>query len=410
MTDPTKDHPMTFTSVPAEDLPLHGILVLDFSQFLAGPVAAMRLADLGARVVKIERPGGGDIGRQLSFAGKVVDNDTLSFHIMNRNKESFAADLKDLADLADVRELVRQADVIIQNFRPGVMERLGLAYEQAREINPRIVYGSVSGYGTSGPWRDRPGQDLLAQSLSALPWVSGSAEDPPVPFGLAIADNVTSMHLAHGITALLLRRERTGKGGLVETSLLESMLDIQFELISTYLLDPTLNLGRGAQSSSNAFLPAPYGTYATSDGYISIAMTPVPQLGVLLGLAELESYTDPEQWWADQDRIYSLLRSRLIERRTDDWLEILDAADVWCAPVLTLPALMEHDGFHALDMIQTTVRDDVQVSTTRPPIRIDGGKLTGGSGAPRLGEHTDQISEALTSGAGEPAAPRSTTT
>ncbi|WP_354570240.1 CoA transferase [Glaciihabitans sp. UYNi722] len=137
------------------------MLVLDFSQFLAGPVAAMRLADLGARVIKIERPQGGDIGRTLAFAGRTADGDTVSFHAMNRNKEGITADLKDPDDLAYVKRLVAKADVIIQNFRPGVMERIGLDYESVRKINPTIVYASASGYGDSGPWKDRPGHSVI---------------------------------------------------------------------------------------------------------------------------------------------------------------------------------------------------------------------------------------------------------
>src|SRR6187431_1394320 len=188
-----------------EDLPLHETVVLDFSQFLAGPVAALRLADLGARVIKIERPRVGDIGRTLAFAGRTIDGDTVSFHAMNRNKESVTADLKDPDDLAYVKELVVRADVLIQNFRPGVMERIGLDYESVRQINPSIVYASATGYGTEGPWRDRPGQDLLAQSISGLPWLSGSKADGPVPVGLSIADHLLSCHIAQGVTALLVR-------------------------------------------------------------------------------------------------------------------------------------------------------------------------------------------------------------
>ena len=195
------------------DLPLTGVTVLDFSQFLAGPVAALRLADLGARVIKIERPGSGDAGRQLAFAGRTVDGDSMSFHAMNRNKESIVADLKDPAGLARVRALVATADVVVSNFRPGVMERLGLDYETVHRINPGIVYGSVSGYGDTGPFKDRPGQDLLAQSIAGLPWLNGSRDDPPVPVGLAVADHLASCHLAQGITALLVRRFRTGRGG-----------------------------------------------------------------------------------------------------------------------------------------------------------------------------------------------------
>ncbi len=203
------------------ELPLDGILVLDFSQFLAGPVSAMRLADLGARVIKIERPGTGDIGRTLAFAGIASDGDTLSFHIMNRNKESFAADLKNENDKKDVLELIKKADVIIQNFRPGVMERLGFGYEAVKAINPKIIYASATGYGEKGPWKDRPGQDLLAQSITGFPWLNGSKNEPPIPVGIAIADILTSIHIAHGVTALLLRRERTGIGGFVDTSLAE---------------------------------------------------------------------------------------------------------------------------------------------------------------------------------------------
>lgn len=375
------------------ELPLDGFLVLDFSQFLAGPVSAMRLADLGARVIKIERPGVGDIGRTLAFAGLESDGDTLSFHIMNRNKESFAADLKNQSDLAEVKALVAKADVIIQNFRPGVIERLGLGYEDVKKINPRIVYGSASGYGTTGPWIERPGQDLLAQSMSGLPWLNGQEGHPPIPVGLAVADIFTSTHLAHGITALLLRRERTGIGGFVEASLIESMLDLQFELISAKLFDSATAVKRGA--GAHAFLSAPYGLYKTTTGYLAIAMTPVPQLGQLLGL-DLSMYEDPQSWWSEQSAIVKKLSDLLSTQSTDHWLAILDKADIWCAPVLTLPELIESEGFKELDMTQETVRRgksgaEVKIPTTRSPMKIDGKTIKHRKGAPHVGEDTEKI-------------------
>jgi len=375
-------------------LPLEGLLVLDFSQFLAGPMAAMRLGDLGARVVKIERPLGGDIGRGLAFAGLVEDGDTLSFHITNRNKESFAADLKNEADREEVRRLIARADVMIQNFRPGVMERLGFGYEQVAAINPGIIYASVTGYGVAGPFKDRPGQDLLAQSISGLPWLNGSVNDPPVPVGIALADIIASIHLAHGVTAALLRRERTGVGGTVDTSLLESLLDLQFELISARLTDPTIEVARGVRNTAHAFLQAPYGTYPTSDGYLALAMTSVPKLGALIGLAEIETYTDPATWWTEQATITRALARHLATESTEHWLALLDAADVWCAPVLTLPQLVDHEGFRVLDMTQQTERpgadgtEPVAITTTRSPVRFDGRVLKHTSGAPRLGAHT----------------------
>jgi CoA:oxalate CoA-transferase len=388
-------------TLDAADRPLDGILVLDFSQFLAGPVAALRLADLGARVIKIERPGVGDIGRTLAFGGIEVDGETLSFQIMNRGKQSFAADLKDSEDLAAVSALVARADVLIQNFRPGVMERLGLDYESVRAINPRLVYGSVSGYGTDGPWRDLPGQDLLAQSMSGLPWLSGSRDDGPVPVGLSVADLLASINLAHGVTALLLRRERTGRGGLVETSLMEGMLDLQFELLSAHLNDPSIVVRRGGKHGANAFLAAPYGVYPTSDGYLAIAMNPVPRIGSLIGLPELEAFTDPATWWSHRDGIEELLAEHLSQHPTRHWLDILEPADVWCAPVLTLPELVASEGFAALGMTQVVTRPglaadvEARLTTTRSPLRIDGAVLRGDRGAPRLGEHSAEIEREL---------------
>ncbi len=386
---------MSTNSLSRSELPLDGVLVLDFSQFLAGPVSAMRLADLGARVIKIERPGSGDIGRTLAFAGLESDGDTLSFHIMNRNKESFAADLKNSDQLKEVWELVKRADVIIQNFRPGVIERLGLGYEDVKKVNPKIIYASATGYGAEGPFKDRPGQDLLAQSISGLPWLNGRAGDPPIPVGLAVADIFTSTHLASGVLALLLRRERTGLGGLVESSLLESMLDLQFELLSANLFDPEVIVKRGGANSAHAFLPAPYGLYQTSDGYIAIAMTPIPALGALLGL-DLSQYEDPKSWWSHQDEIMKLLSGKLATNSTSHWLEILDKADIWCAPVLTLPELVAHEGFHAIDMVQETSRigrdgSTVNIPTTRSPVRIDGKTIKHRKGAPHVGEDTEKI-------------------
>lgn len=386
---------MTNSVLARSELPLAGILVLDFSQFLAGPVAAMRLSDLGARVIKIERPGIGDIGRTLAFAGLETDGDTLSFHIMNRNKESFAADLKNSDSLKEVWELVKRADVIIQNFRPGVIERLGLGYEHVKQVNPRLVYASVTGYGAAGPWKDRPGQDLLAQSMSGLPWLSGRAGDPPIPVGLAVADIFTSAHLASGVLALLLRRERTGTGGLVETSLLESMLDLQFELISAHLSDPEVVVNRGAGNSAHAFLPAPYGLYRSADGYLAIAMTPVPALGRLVGV-DLDKFEDPKSWWSQQEQIMQALSAQIATQATEHWLAILDTADIWCAPVLTLPELVGHGGFAAIDMTQVTQRtgrdgSSIAVRTTRSPLRIDGKTIKHGKGAPHAGEDTETI-------------------
>ncbi len=169
-------------------MPLDGLIVLDMSQFLSGPYAALRLADLGARVIKIERPDGGDLCRRLYLTDTEIGGDSTLFHAINRGKESFAADMKNPADLAALRHLIGRADVVIQNFRPGVIERIGLDWQTVRTINPRVVYASITGWSMQGPWVGFPGQDLLAQARSGVMWLNGDEGQGPVPFGLAIAD------------------------------------------------------------------------------------------------------------------------------------------------------------------------------------------------------------------------------
>jgi CoA:oxalate CoA-transferase len=371
---------------------LEGLIVLDFSQFLSGPSAALRLADLGARVIKIERPGTGESCRQLLLNNQVVDGDSLLFHTINRNKESFAADLKKPEDLSQVKRLIEQADVVIENFRPGTMEKLGLGPEQVRQLNPKIVYGRVTGFGAEGPWKDRPGQDLLVQSLSGVTYLNGDAGQPPVPFGLAVADMLTGAHLVQGILACLVRRGKTGEGGLVEVSLLESMIDFQFEVLTTYLNDGRQAPQRSAVNSAHAYLGAPYGIYQTADGYLALAMGSVIKLGELLDCRELTTYTDPKEWFTKRDEIKQILVRHLVSQSTDYWLERLVAADYWCANVQTWAQLLEHEGFLKLDMLQEVARTETpSIRTTRCPIRVNGERLKSSKPSPRVGENTQTI-------------------
>jgi CoA:oxalate CoA-transferase len=380
--------------------PLEGLLVVDFSQFLAGPAAALRLADLGARVIKIERPQGGDLCRQLYVSNLELDGDSTLFHTINRNKESFAADLKKLADRALVWDLVKRADVVIQNFRPGVMEKLGFHYDGVAAQNPKVVYGEVTGYGKTGPWKDKPGQDLLAQCMSGMPWLNGDADHPPIPFGLAIADMFAGAHLVQGLLACLVRRGITGKGGYVEVSLMESALDFQFEVLTTHLNDGGKLPERSALSGAHAYLGAPYGVYKTSDGYLALAMGSVVRLGELLSCPDLLAYADSKSLFAERDNIKRVLAGLLVTDTTDHWLSLLEPADIWCADVFTWSRLLNHEGFQVLDFVQTVTRGNgISLPTTRCPIRIDGQLLKSPKGAPRVGEHTAAIHEEFHLGA-----------
>ena len=216
---------------------LEGVIVLDMSQFLSGPFAALRMGDLGARVIKIERPDGGDLCRRLYLSDTEIGGDSTLFHAINRGKQGFAADFKNSADIEAVKRLIARADVVVQNFRPGVIERLGLDYASAKAINPGIVYASITGYGADGPWAMLPGQDLLAQARTGLMWLNGDHDQGPVPFGLAIADLLAGSAIVQGVLAALVRRGRTGEGAHIETSLLEALVDFQFEVLTTFLND-----------------------------------------------------------------------------------------------------------------------------------------------------------------------------
>lgn len=379
--------------------PLEGLLVLDFAQFLAGPSAALRLADLGARVIKIERPGAGELGRRLYISNLELDGDSTLFHSINRNKQSFAADLKNPADFAAVRQLVERADVLIQNFRPGVMEKIGMHYDAVKDWNPKLVYASITGYGQTGPWRDKPGQDLLAQSISGLAWLSGDATQGPVPMGLSVADMFTAAHCVQGILACLVRRGVTGQGGLVEVSLMESVLDLQFEVVTTHLNDGGKLPQRSAVNNGHAYLGAPYGIYQTADGYLAVAMGSVVRLGELLGCPPLTAYTDAKTWFTKRDEIKAELARHLKTQTTAHWLAILEPADIWCADVLTWPRLMAHEGFRVLNMTQKVSRaNGASLETTRCPIRVDGNLLTSSLGAPKVGEHNAELRKEFLAG------------
>ena len=379
--------------------PLQGVLVLDFSQFLAGPSCCLRLADLGAEVIKVERPRGGDLARRLQLADQSFGDDSTLFHTINRNKKSFAADLKDPRDLERVKALIARADVMVHNFRPGVMDRLGLDFQTVAALNPALIYAAITGYGNRGPWREKPGQDLLVQAMSGLAWLSGDAGQGPVPVGLSLADLMAGAQLCQGVLALLVRRGRTGRGGRVDVSLLESAIDMQFEQLTAFLNGDGRQPPRDAVNNASVYLGAPYGIYKTADGYLAIAMTPLGPFAELIGCQPLAAYADPATWFPERARIKSLLAAHLAQRPTAHWLSILEPADIWCAPVLDWPQLVHHEGFGALELTQQIENPQHgRMLTTRCPLRVDGEVLTSPRGAPSLGADNEEVLRRLQSG------------
>jgi CoA:oxalate CoA-transferase len=367
---------------------LDDIIVIDFSQFLSGPSAALRLADMGAQVIKVERPGMGDICRELYVSDVMIAGESTIFHAINRNKQSYAADLKDADDLEKVKQLLAKADVMMHNFRPGVMERIGLDYETVKKINPSIIYAEISGYGNEGPWKDLPGQDLLLQAASGITWLSNNNDEGPTPMGVAVVDIMAGTHIAQGILATLYKRTITGEGALVQVNMFESILDFQFEVLTSYYNDGRQLPVRSAVNSAHAYIAAPYGIYKTNDDYIALAMGNIVQLATLLQCEPLKQFSDSNDWFNKRDEIKKMLADHLLTNSAAFWLDILEKADTWCAPVMDYDKLVQEEGYKVLNMeIRVKTSNGLEVTTTRCPIRVDGKLLISDKGAPQLGEH-----------------------
>lgn len=355
--------------------------MLDFSQFLSGPYAGLRLADLGARVIKIERLDGGDLCRRLYISNLELDGDSTLFHSINRNKESYAVDLKSEADRCKVRKLLSHADMMIQNFRPGVMEKLGFGYEEVKAINPRLIYGSISGYGGNSPLRDRPGQDLLLQALTGLPWLHrDKSRRGPIPFGLAIADMITGAHLVQGMLAALVRRSLQGNGALVEVNMLESTLDAMQEIWEEKWM-PDRSSGLAAERPEGAeSIRWLKGLYPTAAGYIALGDMPLHTMAQALA----PHFTTNRLGEVTAARMEELLATRPAEY----WSVHLQKAGIPCEELLDWKQLLREEAFRELRMTQDIYRSNgARMTAISCPIRLNGHRLQSSRGAPRIGEH-----------------------
>lgn len=375
------------------DLPLDGLVVLEFSQYLSGPSAGLRLADLGARVIKIERPGTGDAGRKLAIKNLWVDDSSLLFHTINRNKESLTADLKNAEDLELVKKLITKSDVLIHNFRPGVMKKTGLDFESVKSINPRLIYAEISGYGKEGVWKNKPGQDLLLQSMTGLAYTTGNGSNGPVPFGIAIADILSGAQLVQGIIAALIRRQKKGIGALIEISLMESLLDFQFELFTTYYAS-NQQPKRSYSNNGHSLLGAPYGIYKTADGYIALAMMDMQVMAKAIHCSALEKFSNAETF-VNRDKIKAILADHLSFQPTPYWLTLLQEEGLWAMEIFDWEKMMEHEAYKCLQMEQTLHTGGKEIITTRCPIRINGERLYADKPAPKLGEHNEKVLKEL---------------
>lgn len=373
----------------ANPAPLDGLLVVDFSQFLAGPFATLRLQDMGARVIKVENPNGGDLCRRIYHSDTDIRGESTLFHAINRGKQSICLDLKSSQGIAQAKQLLQQADVVVQNFRPGVIEKLGLSYEQLHADNPKLVYGSISGYGSSGLWSEDPGQDLLAQARSGVMWLSGNADHGPVPIGLPLADISAGQNLLSGILAALFQRERKGLGNHVQTSLLESLLDLQFEFLTTYLNNGERHPQRLPQGSAHGYLSAPYGVYSTKQGYLALAMTPLEELAKALHLPALDQLTDKQDAFMQRETIYACLNEAFQAQTAQQWEQQLMQQGIWCAEVIDWQQTLQQPTI--ADMVASINTEQGVTRFMTSPIRFGEARMKAAALAPELDQHHDAI-------------------
>lgn len=374
--------------------PLQDILVLDLSRVLSGPYCTMYLADMGARVVKVERPGGGDETR--AFGPPFVNGQSTYFLSINRGKESLALDLKAEEGRRIARDLAHRADVVVQNFRPGVADRLGLGWDDLRRDNPRLVYASISGYGLAGlPEYSRlPGYDLVIQGLGGIPSLTGPPDGEPHKVGTSVADLVAGMLALHGILLALYARERTGEGRHVDVS----MLDGQVSLLS-YLSTMWWSAGQAPPRLGNAHPNiAPYETFRARDGFLNVAVANdahYVRFCAAIGRQELADdgrFSTNAGRVAHREALLDALRPRLSERGVDEWVRALTAAGLVCGPINDVPTALAHPQLAARDMVVDLAHPSYgPVRVLGSPWKLSGAEIGPTGPPPLLGEHTERI-------------------
>jgi crotonobetainyl-CoA:carnitine CoA-transferase CaiB-like acyl-CoA transferase len=311
---------------------LSGTRVVSFNHFLLGPMGIQALGDLGADVIAVESPEG---AWQRHWAGGDIwhDGQSVLFLCANRNKRSVAIDLKTDQGRDLALRLVDAADVVAENFRPGIMEKLGLGYERLKEHKPGLIYASASGYGPDGPYAEKPGQDLLAQALFGMMAITGQARTGPRAVGVSAIDHHGAALFAMGILAALVRRQRTGQGCRVDASLMQSALDLQAESLVAWLNAATKPAAIHAHAHVAGWhYAAPYGVYATSDGHLALSLSPLAVLAEVLGEPRLATYAEKDTW-TRQDEISGLIAQVLLGATTDQWVARLEPLKIWHAPV-----------------------------------------------------------------------------
>ena len=373
-------------------LPLFGMVVLDLSQILAGPVCGMMLADMGADVIKVEKPDGGDDNRRAG--PPFIGGQGAGFMAANRNKRSLALNLRDESGRQVFERLLEQADVVVENFRPGVMERLGIGYERLSKLKPSLIYCSISGHGGTGPYKDRGGFDLIAQGMSGLMSITGVPDGPPVKVGVPITDISAGIMAANGVLCAYIHAQKTGQGQLVDTSLLEAGIAYTIWESSGYFADGEIP---GPLGSAHR-VSAPYQALRTSDGYINIGAPTQrtwEQLCRAIGQEELiedQRFREPGDRKAREEELAALLEEIFSQQSTAYWLETLEKAGMVAGPINDISQVYEDPQVIAREM--KVDLEDPDLGTLHNigiPVKLSATPGSIRRRAPMLGEHSWEI-------------------
>lgn len=369
---------------------LQGIRILSFTQFLLGPAGVQYLADLGADVIKIEPPGGTLFERNWAGCDLFLNGVSAFYLCAHRNQRNLTLNLKHPDGQAIAKRLVAGADVLVQNFRPGVMDRLGLSYEDLAPLNPRLIYVSASGYGEKSTYRDRPGQDLLIQAMSGLAHISGRGGDPPTAIGAPAVDQHGAALLAMGVLAALFDRIRTGRGQKVEVTMVRAALDLQLEVVAYYLNGAQMQ--RSSTSLASMVHPGPYGIYQTKDGYLALSMSPLPVLQDALQLPELAPLATERFNHPAREEIARILEPVMRTRTTREWVEYLVPRGIWAAPVQDYNAVFADPAVKEADVVEEVDHPVAgKVRLLRFPLDFSAGRAQCWRLPPVSGEHTGEI-------------------
>lgn len=378
---------------PVQPLALEGMKVIDLTQVMAGPFSTMLLADLGADVIKVEPPGGGDQTRH-SWGRSGKGDDGPAFFALNRNKRSIVLDLRSETDKAAFMNLIKDADVLVENYRPGVTERLGIDYDTLKQINPGLIYASISGFGQTGPYSQRPGYDLIAQGLSGIMDITGHPDAAPAKAGIPVADLGSGLFCVYGVLAAYVHKVKTGEGQRLETSLYEAAIALTVWEATEYWSSGLVPQRTG----SSHRMSAPYQAFKTADGWMTIGANNQRLWGFLCDALDSPDLRDDERFATNPARMQRkhelahIIESILAEHGTDYWVKRLLAAGVPAGAIRTYDEMLNDEHTQYRQMVQSIPHPvEGEVKTLGFPVKLSGTPATTRRHPPLLGEHQDEI-------------------